>query len=137
MQHILKSDPVLKDLEHAQVDGPGLAYLFFYDRHGYHGLSKEEALAMCSHIADAFAEWIGRSVHFDTVPFLLEVGRQHTTAVQEKRRQHVRPLEEPVLPVQVNESTSSESSQLVGGVPPVTGSPGGSDRTGGARAECS
>ena len=72
-----------------QVDGPGLAYLFFYDRHGYRGLSKEEALAMRSHIADAFAEWIGRSAHFDTVPLLLEAGRQHATAAQEKQRQHV------------------------------------------------
>ena len=35
VRHILKSDPALRDLEHVQVDGPGLAYLFFYDRHGY------------------------------------------------------------------------------------------------------
>ena len=33
----------------------GLQYLFFYDWHGYRGLSKDEALAMYSHIADAFA----------------------------------------------------------------------------------
>ena len=32
--HVLKSDPALRELEHVQVDGPGLAYLFFYDRHG-------------------------------------------------------------------------------------------------------
>ena len=74
MQHTLKSDLALRDLEHVQVDGPGLTYLFYYDRHGYHSLSKEEALVMCSHIADAFAEWIGRSAHFDTVPLLLEAG---------------------------------------------------------------
>ena len=30
--------------------------------------------AMHSHIADAFAEWIGRSAHFDAVPLLLETG---------------------------------------------------------------
>ena len=41
MQHVLKSDPALRDLEHVQVDGPGLTYLFFYDRHGYRGLSNE------------------------------------------------------------------------------------------------
>ena len=86
---MLKSNPALRDLEHRQADGPGLAYLFFYDQHGYHSLSKEEALAMCSHIADAFAEWIGRSAHFDTVPLLLEAGWQHATAVQERRRQCV------------------------------------------------
>ena len=67
-----------------QVDGPGLAYLFFYDRHGYRGLSKEEALAMHSHIADAFAEWIGRSACFDMVPLSLEAGWQHATATQER-----------------------------------------------------
>ena len=72
--HALKNDPALRDLEHVQADGLGLTYLFFYDRHGYHGLSKEEALPMRSHIADAFAEWIGRSAHFDVVPPLLEAG---------------------------------------------------------------
>ena len=72
---------------------------------------------MRSHIADAFAEWIGRSAHFEAVPLLLEVGRQCATATQERHWQRVRPLEEPVLPVQANESTSSGSSQLVGGIP--------------------
>ena len=33
--HVLKSDPALRELEHIQVDGPGLAYLFVYDRHGH------------------------------------------------------------------------------------------------------
>ena len=27
--HVLKGDPTLRDLEHVQVDGPGMAYLFF------------------------------------------------------------------------------------------------------------
>ena len=72
-----------------QVDGSGLAYLFFYDRHGYRGLSKEEALAMCSHIADAFGEWIGRSACFDVVLLPLEAGWQHATVMQEKQRQCV------------------------------------------------
>ena len=30
--HILKGDPVLWDLKHVQVDGPGTAFLFFYDK---------------------------------------------------------------------------------------------------------
>ena len=72
---------------------------------------------MRSHIVEVLAEWIRRSAHFEAVPLLLEVGRQCTTATQERRRQRVRPLEEPVLPVQANESTSSGSSQLVGGIP--------------------
>ena len=33
--HILKGDPTLRDLEHIQVDGPGTAYLFFYDKQGH------------------------------------------------------------------------------------------------------
>ena len=37
--HVLKSDPVLMELEHVQVDGLGTAYLFIYDRQGCHGLS--------------------------------------------------------------------------------------------------
>ena len=61
----------------------------------------------------------GRSAHFDVVPLLLEAGRQRVTAMQERRRQCVQPLEEPILPVHVSESTGSGSSQLVGGVPPV------------------
>ena len=32
--HVLKSNPALRELEHIQVDRPGLAYLFFYERHG-------------------------------------------------------------------------------------------------------
>ena len=96
---------------------PDRAYLFFYDRQGYRGLPKDQALAMHSHIADAFAEWIGRSAHFKAVPLLLETGQQRTTAAQERCWQRVRPLEEPVLPVPANESTSSGSSQLVGGIP--------------------
>ena len=87
VQHELKNDPAMRDLKHVQADSPGLAYLFFHDRHGYCGLSKEEALDMCSHIADAFVEWIGRSTHFNVVPLPLEAGWQHTAAAQERRRQ--------------------------------------------------
>ena len=119
VQHVLRGDPTLKDLEHVQVDDPGLVYLFFDNWHRYCSLSKEEALAMHSHIADAFAKWIGRSTHFDVVPLLLEAGWQSVTAVQKRCRQCIQPLEQPALPVHVSESTGSGSSQLVGGVPPV------------------
>ena len=33
--HVLKSDPTLRDLEHIQVDEPGMDYLFFFDKQGY------------------------------------------------------------------------------------------------------
>ena len=119
VQHVLKSDPALRDLEHVQVNGPGLAYLFFYDRHGHHSLSKGAALAMRSHLAGTFAGWIGRSAHFDVVLLLLEEGRQHALAAQERCRQHIQPQEQPILPIHTSGSTSSRSSQLVGGAPPV------------------
>ena len=34
VMHVLKSDPMLRNLENVQVDGPGMAYLFFYNKHG-------------------------------------------------------------------------------------------------------
>ena len=117
VQHVLKSDPALRELECIQVNSPGLVYLFFYDSHGHHSLTKEAALAMCSHIADAFVEWIGRSAHFDAVPLLLEEGHQHATAAQERCRQHIRPQEQPTFPIHLTRSASSGSSQLVGRFP--------------------
>ena len=39
--HVLKRDPTLRDLEHVQVYGPGMAYLFFYDKQGQKGLKQE------------------------------------------------------------------------------------------------
>ena len=119
MQHVLKIDPALRELEHVQVDSPGLVYLFIYDRHGHRGLMKEVALTMHSHIADAFAEWIGRSTHLDAVLLLLEEGHQHMMAAQERCRQCIQPQEQPTLPIHLTRSGSSGSSQLVGGVPPV------------------
>ena len=44
--HVLKSDLVLQELEHVQVDGPGTAYLFFYDKQGHQGLEQEAADAI-------------------------------------------------------------------------------------------
>ena len=119
VQCVLKSDPALRELEHIQVDSPGLAYLFFYDRHGHCSLMKEVALAICSHLADNFAEWIGRSAHFDAVCLLLEEGCQCTTAAQERCRQCIRTQEQPSLPIHVMGSASSGSSQLVGRVPSI------------------
>ena len=43
VMHILKSDPVLWELEHVQVDGPGTAYLFFYNKQGRWGLEQGAA----------------------------------------------------------------------------------------------
>ena len=64
VMHILKSDPVLRELEHVQVDGPGIAYLFFYDKQGHWGLGQDAVDAIKIHMEEAFSEWISHSAHF-------------------------------------------------------------------------
>ena len=72
VMHVLKSDPVLRELEHMQVDSPGTAYLFFYDKQGHQGLGQDTAYAIRAHMEEAFSEWISRSAHF-TISLLLLV----------------------------------------------------------------
>ena len=62
--HILKNDPVLGELEHMQVDDPGTAYLFFYDKQGCCGLGQGTVYAVRAHMEKAFSEWISHSGHF-------------------------------------------------------------------------
>ena len=63
VMHVLKSDPILRELEHVQADGLGTAYLFFYDRQGHHGLSQDTAYTIWAHVEEAFSEWISHSAH--------------------------------------------------------------------------
>ena len=63
VMHILKNDPVLRELEHVQVDSPGTAYLF-YDKQGHWGLGQDTAYAIRAHVEEAFSEWISHSTHF-------------------------------------------------------------------------
>ena len=128
--NVLKNDPALRELEHIQVDGPGMAYLFFYERHGYCSLMKEAALAICSHLADTFAEWIGRSTLFKATLLLQEEGHHHLTATQGRCRQQIQTPEQPNLQVHAAGTASSGSSlQLVGGAPPIPeGKDGGTDQ---------
>ena len=56
VMHVLKNDPVLRELEHVQVDGPGTAYLFFYDRQGHRGLGWDAPDAVQIHVEEAFSE---------------------------------------------------------------------------------
>ena len=58
VMHVLKSDPVLMELEHMQVDGPGTAYLSFYNKQGHRGLTQDTAYAIQTHVEEAFSEWI-------------------------------------------------------------------------------
>ena len=50
VMHVLKSDPVLRELEHMQVDSPGNAYLFFYDKQGHWGLGQDTMYAIQAHM---------------------------------------------------------------------------------------
>ena len=65
VMHVLKSDLVLQELEHVQVDGPGTAYLFFYGKQGHQGLGQDAADAVRTHMEEAFSEWILCSAHFN------------------------------------------------------------------------
>ena len=66
--HVLKSDPVLWELEHVQVDGPGTAYLFFYDKKSHWGLEQEAVDDIQTQVEEAFLEWISCSAHFNVSP---------------------------------------------------------------------
>ena len=62
--HILKSNLILRELEHVQVVGLGTAYLFFYDKQRCQGLGQDTAYAIRAHVEKAFSEWISHSSHF-------------------------------------------------------------------------
>ena len=72
VMYILKGNPTLRNLEHVQVDSPGTAYLFFFDKQDCKGLTFEAAQTLRTHVREVFAEWISCSAHF-TVIFLPEV----------------------------------------------------------------
>ena len=74
VMHVMKSDAVLRELEHVQVDSPGTAYLFFYDKQGFQGLGQDVAHAIWTHLEEAFSEWISHYAHFTISLFpLMEV----------------------------------------------------------------
>ena len=64
VMHVLKSNLVLRELEHVEVDGLWTAYLFFYDKQGHRGLGQDTAFAIWAHMEEAFSGWISRSTHF-------------------------------------------------------------------------
>ena len=82
--HVLKSDPTQKDLGHIQVDGPQMAYLFFFDKQGLQGLTLEAAHTMRTNVGKAFSEWISHSTYFTANPMLLAEG-WHLTMVASER----------------------------------------------------
>ena len=84
--HILKRDPTLRDLEHVQVDSPGTAYLFFYDKQGHRRLKQDVAENLWMHMAEAFSEWISHSAHFMAILLPLAEGWHCAVAVLEQYR---------------------------------------------------
>ena len=121
VMHILKSDLVLWELEYVQVDGPGTAYLFFYDKQGRRGLGRDAADAVQTHMEEAFSEWISHSVHFNiSLLPLLEVWWQSVAASDCQRLRSWAENSTHNMPVGAAWESDS-SSQLVGSAPQQDG----------------
>ena len=113
--HILKRDPLLGDLENVQVDGPDMAYLFFYDKQGHWGLKQDATETLQAHVAEAFSKWISCSAHFVVILLPLVEGWQRAIATSDRCCQRSR-VEYPNRPV--SHMVSSESDSM----PPLVGS---------------
>ena len=112
--HILKSDSVLWELEHVQVNGPGTAYLFFYDKQGHQGLGQDAMDAVQTHVEEAFLEWILCSAHFNiSLLPLMEAWRQSVAASDRQRLRSRVENSAHNMPVGAARESDS-SSQLVG-----------------------
>ena len=119
--HILKSNPVLRELEHVQVDGPGTAYLFFYDKQSCWGLGQDTAYAIQAHVEEAFSGWILHSTHFTISLLRLKKAWWWAVAAFDHRR--LRSWAEnpaPSIPV-VTAGQSDSLAQLVGSAPQQAG----------------
>ena len=121
VMHILKSDLVLRELEHVQVDGPGTAYLFFYDKQGHQGLEQDAVDAVQTHMEEAFSEWISCSAHFNISLLPLMEAWWWSIAASNRRRLRSR-AENPAHNAPVRATWESDSSsQLVGSAPQQDG----------------
>ena len=121
VMHILKSNPVLRELEHVQVDGPGTAYMFFYEKQSHQGLEQGTTDAIQTHMEEAFLEWILHSAHFNVslLP-LMEAWRQSVTASDHRRLRSRAENSTHNAPVGAARKSDS-SSQLVGSAPQQDG----------------
>ena len=110
VMHVLKSRPVLRELEHMQVDGLGDAYLFFYDKQGCWGLGLDTAYVIWAHMEKAFSEWISHSAHFtiSLLPFM-EAWWQAVATFDHQRLRSQAEKPTPRIPV----VTAGESDSLV------------------------
>ena len=119
--HVLKSDLVLREMEHVQVDGPGTAYLLFYDKQGRQGLGKDATDAVQTHVEEAFSEWISCSAHFSiSLLPLMEVWQWSVAASGHRRLRSQVENSAHNTPVGAAHESDS-SSQLVGSTPQQDG----------------
>ena len=116
VMHVLKSDLVLRELEHVQVDGP--AYLFFYDKQGHQDLGQDTAYVIQAHIEEAFSGWILCFAHFTISLLPLVEVWQWAVAVSDCQRLRSW-AENPVYSIPV--MNVGESVQLVGSAPQQAG----------------
>ena len=133
VMHVLKSDLVLCELEHVQVEGPGTAYLFFYDKQGHWGLEQGATEAIQTHMEEAFSGWILCSAHFNgnLLP-LMEAWWQSVTASDHQRLRSR--AKNPAHNAPVGVAWESDSlSQLVGSAPRQDGRTSGIGERTGAR----
>ena len=116
VMHVLKNDPVLRELEHMQVDSLGTVYLFFYDKQGHGGLGQDTVHVIWDHMEEAFSEWVSCSTHFtiSLLPLVAVAASNHCRL----RGQAENPT--PRIPV-VTTGESDSSVQLVGSTPQQAG----------------
>ena len=104
-----------------QVDGPGTAYLFFYNKQGYRGLEQDAVDAVQIHVEEAFSEWISCSAHFNISPLPLMEAWQWSVAASDHQQLRSR-AKNPAHNAPVGVAWESDSSsQLVGSVPQQDG----------------
>ena len=109
-----------------QVDGPGTAYLFFYDKQGRQGLEQDATNAVRVHVEEAFSEWILCSAHFNIGLLPLMEAWWQSVAASDRRRLGSR-AENPAHNAPVGAARESDSSsQLVGSAPQQDGRTSGS-----------
>ena len=118
VMHVLKSNSTLRDLKHIQVDGPGTAYLFFFDKQSRSNLMHEATQAMQVHVREAFAEWISHSAHFAVNPLpLAEEWCHMVVALEQHRHWSWATCQRPAIPTPASNESDS-APQLVRSAPP-------------------
>ena len=133
VMHVLKSNPVLRELEHMQVDSLRTAYLFFYDKQGHWGLGQDTAYVIRADVEEAFSGWILHSAHF-TIS-LLPLLESWWWAVATPNHQRLRSWAENLAP-SIPAVTAGESNslvQLVGSAPQQAGRSSAVEETAEAR----